>query len=310
MRVLLLGGTGFIGPRITAQLLSTGHEVGVIHRGHHHVPPGSVSLLLDRRDRSRLAAALAAFHPEALIDMIAYTVTDVDVVLPALRQHLRHVTLISSGDVYRAYGAFLRLEPPPSSPGPAAEAGELRRSRYPYRGQALSPDDLLHDYDKILVEERYRAHSPVPVTTLRLPMVYGPGDPHRRVAADVRRLRDAPEGLLQLHSAEATWRCTRGYVDDVAAAIAVATVHPDAPGKTYNIGESDALTTQEWLTGLAQTFNLPTTIHPSPFVAPSHPADWSVSVVSTTSRIRSELAYVEPVGRATGLRHCVSVAAA
>ncbi len=273
------------------------------------MPPGSVSFLLDRRDQSRLTAALATFHPEALIDMIAYTVTDVDVLLPALTQQLRHVTLISSGDVYQAYGAFLRLEPPPSSPGPAPEAGELRRSRYPYRSRALSPDDLLHDYDKILVEERYRDHSPVPVTTLRLPMVYGPGDPHGRVAANVRRLRDAPEGLY-LNSAEAAWRCTRGYVDDVAAAIAVATVHPDALGRTYNIGESDALTTQEWLTALAQAFDLPATIHPSPMIAPSHPADWSVSVVSATSRIRTELAFVEPVGRTTGLRRCVSVAAA
>jgi nucleoside-diphosphate-sugar epimerase len=87
-------------------------------------------------------------------------------------------------------------------------------------------------------------------------------------------------------------------------------VHPDALGRTYNIGESDALTTQEWLTALAQAFDVPATIHPSPVVAPSRPADWSVSVVTATKRIRSELGYVEPVGRATGLRRCVSAAAA
>jgi nucleoside-diphosphate-sugar epimerase len=310
MRILLLGGTGYIGSRVAEQFLSAGHQVAVVHRGRQSVPPGSVSLIVDRREPGLLTAALAGFHPEALIDMIAYTVTDVDGVLPALPEQLRRVTLISSGDVYQAYGAFLGLEPPPSSPGPAAEGGLLRRSRYPYRGQARSPDDLLHGYDKILVEERYRDHLSVPVTTLRLPMVYGPGDPHQRVAGDLCRLRDAPGGLLQLHPAEAAWRCTRGYVDDVAAAIALATVHPGALGKTYNVGELDPLTTQEWLAAIAQAFDVPAAIRSNPSVAPSHPADWTVSVVSATGLIRNELGYVEPVGRAKGLRRTARAAAA
>jgi nucleoside-diphosphate-sugar epimerase len=152
------------------------------------------------------------------------------------------------------------------------------------------------------VEDRYRELSPVPVTTLRLPMVYGPGDPQQRVATDLRRLRDAPGGLLQLHPAEAAWRCTRGYVDDVAAAIVLATAHPAALGRTYNLGEPDALTTQEWLSAIAQAAGVPTVIQASPTAVPSHQANWAVSVVSATHRIRTELGYVEPVGRAEGLR--------
>jgi len=34
MRILILGGTGFLGPQITARLLATGHEVTILHRGN------------------------------------------------------------------------------------------------------------------------------------------------------------------------------------------------------------------------------------------------------------------------------------
>jgi nucleoside-diphosphate-sugar epimerase len=310
MRVLLLGGTGFIGRRVVEHLLLTKHEVAVVHRGRQPVPPGSVSLLVDGRELRPLTAALAAFDPEAVIDMIAYTVADVTRILPALPGGLRRLTLISSGDVYAAYGAFLEQEPPPTNPEPASEDGALRRSRYPYRSRAPAPDDMLHDYDKILVEQRYRDGSTAPVTMLRLPMVYGPDDPHQRVAADLRRLRDAPDGLLQLHPLEAAWRCTRGYLDDVAAAIALATTHSEALGRTYNLGEPDALTTQEWLAEIAQAAELDIAIRTSGAALPSQPANWTVPVVSATDRIRRELGFLELVGRAEGLRRTVRAAAA
>jgi nucleoside-diphosphate-sugar epimerase len=309
MRILLLGGTGFIGTRAVHRLLLAGHEVAVVHRGHRRVPPGAVSLLAARSEPVPLAAAMDAFGPAAVVDMIAYTATGVDPVLAALPRQLRRLTIISSGDVYATYGAFLGQEAPAPASGPTPETGALRRGRYPYRDQAPAPDDLRHDYDKILVEARYRDRSPVPVTILRLPMVYGPGDPQRRVASDLTRLREAPGGTLELHPDEAAWRCTRGFVDDIAAAIALATAHPEAIGKTYNVGEPDAITTREWLAAIAQAIALPTRIQENPLAAPSLPARWTVSLVTATDRIRRELGYVEPVGRTEAVRLTARAAA-
>jgi nucleoside-diphosphate-sugar epimerase len=302
MRILLLGGTGFIGSLVVEHLLLASHEVAVVHRGHQPVPPGSVSLIADRDDPGLLKAAVEAFHPEALIEMIAYTATDADHVLAVLPTQLRRLTVVSSGDVYATYGAFLGQEPPPQSANPSTETAALRRGRYPYRAKATSPTDVLYDYDKILVEERYRDRSPVPVTILRLPMVYGPSDPNRRVAADLARFRDAPGGVLELHPEEAAWRCTRGYVVDVAAAIALATTRPEALGRTYNVGDVDAWTTREWLAAIGQSIESPTTIRERPTAVPSLPANWTVSIVSATDRIRRELGYVEPIGRTEGVR--------
>ena len=302
MRIVLLGGTGFIGSSIVEHLLLAGHQVAVVHRGRRLPPPGSTSLIAERSDPGPLHTALETFHPEALIDMIAYTATDADQVLTVLPPHLRRLTVVSSGDVYASYGAFLGHDPSPPSANPSAETAALRRDRYPYRAQATSPSDVRYGYDKILVEERYRDRSPVPVTILRLPMVYGPCDPNHRMAADIARLRDAPSGVLTLHPEEAAWRCTRGYVVDVGAAIALATTHPTALGRTYNVGEVDAWTTREWLETIAHSINLPIVIRESPGTAPSLPARWTVPVVTATNRIRMELGYVEPIGHSEGVR--------
>jgi 2'-hydroxyisoflavone reductase len=40
MRVLVIGGTGFIGSHITRELIRRDHDVTVFHRGRTEVPPG------------------------------------------------------------------------------------------------------------------------------------------------------------------------------------------------------------------------------------------------------------------------------
>lgn len=308
MRIVLLGSTGFIGAHVAEHLLLAGHAVAVVHRGHRPVPADAVSLIADRGEPGPLCAALETFRPDALVDMIAYTAADADQVLAVLPSQLRRLTVVSSGDVYASYGAFLGHEPPPQSPDPSPETGTLRGGRYPYRAQSTSPADVRYGYDKILVEERYRGRSPVSVTILRLPMVYGPDDPNQRVAQAMARLRDATGGVLEIHPEEAAWRCTRGYVLDVAAAIALATTHPAALGRIYNVGEQDPWTTRRWLESIARCMQSSTAVRESPDAAPAFPACWSVSVVAATDRIRMELGYVEPVGRTEGIRRSVEAA--
>lgn len=56
----------------------------------------------------------------------------------------------------------------------------MREQLYPYWAQASDPEDLLYGYDKIVVEQTAQSGAMVPVTILRLPMVYGPHDPQNR----------------------------------------------------------------------------------------------------------------------------------
>ncbi|MEU9039989.1 NAD-dependent epimerase/dehydratase family protein [Streptomyces sp. NPDC048352] len=56
MRLLMLGGTEFVGRAITEDALDRGWEVTVFHRGHHAPPPGTSALHGDRTAPDGLAA--------------------------------------------------------------------------------------------------------------------------------------------------------------------------------------------------------------------------------------------------------------
>ncbi len=252
MRVALIGSTGFIGQPVARWLIGAGHEVFGIQRGSTSTQvPGVRGLTADHHDLPVLASALARAAPAVVVEMVAYTEEDTDTLTAALPGTVRRLITISSGDVYWTYDAFRGLRTPGDAAEPLSETAPLREQLFPYRSQATGPEDLLHSYEKILVEQRARAGSPVPVTILRLPMVYGPRDQHQRVGSYLKRLA-AGSSLLRLNPAEAQWRCTRGYVEDVAWAIALAVVNERATGEVYNVGEPEALTELEWAEAIAQ----------------------------------------------------------
>ena len=298
-RVTVVGGTGFIGRHVSRWLADAGADVTTIQRGRSPAVSATRALTADRADPIALADALAAAEPSVVVDMIAYTAADAKRLLDALPPSVEHLVLAGSGDVYWTYEGFLGFPTSHRVAGPLTESAPLRDRRHPYRAQATSPDDLLYDYDKIDVEEVVRAGT-VPVTTLRLPMVYGAGDPQRRIAGYVDRLRAAGDRLV-VNAAEAVWRCTRGYVEDVAWAIRLAAL-ADRPHGVLNLGEPDALSEIEWIRAVAATAGWPGEVVKYLGAPPSLPGRWEFPLVVDTSRVRSALGFTEPVGREEGLR--------
>ncbi|MFD7864817.1 NAD-dependent epimerase/dehydratase family protein [Streptomyces sp. NPDC057682] len=60
MRLLILGGTEFVGRAVTEAALARGWETTLFHRGRHPAPPGAAELLGDRTEPDGLAALAAA----------------------------------------------------------------------------------------------------------------------------------------------------------------------------------------------------------------------------------------------------------
>src|SRR5262249_34733410 len=133
----------------------------------------------------------------------------------------RRTVVISSADVYRAYGRFLGIESGPVEPTPLTEDSPLRTALFPYRSQASGTGDFLYHYDKIPVERVVMGEPDLPGTVLRLPMVHGPGDAQHRTASYLKRMDNGRPAIV-LDEGMARWKCPRGYVEDVAAAIALA----------------------------------------------------------------------------------------
>jgi nucleoside-diphosphate-sugar epimerase len=180
----------------------------------------------------------------------------------------------------------------------------LRDRLYPYRAQASDPMDLLYSYEKIMVERIARDECKVPVTILRLPMVYGPHDRQNRVGGYLQRF-EASGSTLRLNAEEAAWRCTRGYVEDVAWAIGLAALDERAAGETFNVGERDALTELDWVRAIARGAGWSGDIICDAETPASLPAQWSIPLIVETRRLRDRLEYREPIGRETGLRRTI-----
>ena len=109
MRVIVLGGTRFIGRAITEALTAAGHTVLVAHRGLSEPDglPASQHLHAERAAWPGHAAAFAAFGGDAAVDVSAGNGDDARAALAALPPGLALVAL-SSVDVYRAYESLRR----------------------------------------------------------------------------------------------------------------------------------------------------------------------------------------------------------
>jgi nucleoside-diphosphate-sugar epimerase len=306
MRALLIGGTHFIGPPLVRRLVRLGHEVAVFHRGRTQVdlPPEVRHILGDRDRLADHAAELRRFRPQVVIDLIAYFEAHARGLLEVFRGVAERSVVLSSGDVFRAYGVFHGTESGPVEPVPLREGAPLRSVPFPYRATAKGPDDLAYSYDKVPVERAILGEPSLPGTVLRLPMVHGPGDYQHRLYPYLRRMDDGRPAIL-LDEALAGWRCTRGYVEDVAAAVALAATGPRAAGRVYNIGEADALTESEWVRAVGEAAGWKGEVVAVPGGRLPVLGNMAQDLVTDTGRIREELGYREEVPPAEALRRTV-----
>jgi len=199
MNIVVLGGTGFIGPWVVRGPVAHGHDATVYHRGKRKAdfPPTIRYISGNYRDIPRFGEDFRRLAPEVVLDMIPMTEQDALNVM--------------------------------GSP--------VRQSRYPYRGKKM-PSSLEWDfenYEKILVEKAFLSDPELPATIVRLPMVYGPGDLWHRVGAYLKQMDEGPE--IRMEESCARWRGPLGYVEDVGAGVALAVMNERAAGRIYNIAE-------------------------------------------------------------------------
>jgi nucleoside-diphosphate-sugar epimerase len=222
VRVVVIGGTKFVGPATVGRLVAAGHEVAVAHSGaHEHPAVEAVEHLHGDRDAllSR-GGPVERWHPEVLVDTFPGGATAAKgEQLAALAERTgARVVAISSMDVYQHGvdsgvadgGGLLAMS---VDPIPLRE--DARRRVGPYPGG--SPD-----HDNVAMEDAL-GRAGCPATLLRPGAIYGPHPTTRewtlvrRIALDDHRL-PLPDGGVQLFH--------RVAVDRLAGAILAAAEHP------------------------------------------------------------------------------------
>uniref|UniRef100_UPI00338E2B52 NAD-dependent epimerase/dehydratase family protein n=1 Tax=Aeromonas caviae TaxID=648 RepID=UPI00338E2B52 len=174
MKLLIIGGTGFLGRHLTTLALDWGHEVTLFNRGHRQHPDWrELTQLHGDRDGDLAPLRGEGRHWDLVIDTCCYRPEQAEGLSDALLGRCDRLIFISTISVYRDF----------SQPGMDESA--------PLHEMAGAPTD--YGPLKVLCESVYRARWGDRLCTLRPGVLCGPFDPTARLAWWVRRvLRGGP----------------------------------------------------------------------------------------------------------------------
>src|SRR5688572_25019539 len=134
MRILVIGGTGFIGRHLVPRLIEASHEVAVFQRSDstRPLPDGARSIRGNRHDLGASSAAFRAFAPNVVVDLILSSGRQAAALMDVVRGHASRVVVASSMDVYRATSVLHGLEEGPLELLPLREDSPLRTKLQTY----------------------------------------------------------------------------------------------------------------------------------------------------------------------------------
>jgi nucleoside-diphosphate-sugar epimerase len=102
MKILLIGGSGFVSGTLAELALAAGHTVWAVTRGQRALAGGVTPIVADRRDRPAFAAAIAAQTQQwdLVVDCIGFDVADAEQDIAVFRDLAKQLVFISTDFVY------------------------------------------------------------------------------------------------------------------------------------------------------------------------------------------------------------------
>lgn len=240
MKVLVIGGTLFIGPSLIEELLKGGHELSVLHRKPKHDFGRRVeNIMADRNDAESLQEGLSARRFEVVFDNVydwerGTTAAQVEATVRACASdRLTRYIFLSS---VAAYGDGLNhKESDPLAPDYHPE---------PYVRHKATTERMLF---------RMHVKTGLPVVTLRPPFIYGPHNPFYREQFFWDRLR---AGRPIIIPGDGHRLMQFAYVNDLLRAMIRAMEEPRAVGEAFNVGDPKPVTQVELVEKLGKAANV------------------------------------------------------
>lgn len=169
LKLLMLGGTSFLGPEIVSRAVARGHTVTLFNRGKTH-PSLFPDLEKLRGDRGGDVSALKGRTFDAVMDTSAYVPSHVTRIREVLGEGVGHYTLVSTISVYPSVGSS---RDPVDESSPVADVP----------AEAVAAEKLTNEtYGawKARCERAAEAGWPGRVAHVRPGLIVGPNDPTDR----------------------------------------------------------------------------------------------------------------------------------
>jgi nucleoside-diphosphate-sugar epimerase len=159
MRVLFIGGTGFISTAVSRQAIAQGFELYLLNRGVRPVHlPGSHSLTADVHKPEDVRAVLQGLEFDVVVDWIAYAPDDIERDLTLFRGRVKQYVFISSASAYQKPPAHYLI----------TESTPLYNPYWEYSRNKIACEERL--------TQAYRDEG-FPVTIVRPSLTYDPNFP-------------------------------------------------------------------------------------------------------------------------------------
>jgi len=247
LRILIIGGSGFVSGTLARMAMDRGHEVTVVTRGQRAVPSGVAAVTVDRNDRVEFARRIPSLAEwDLVVDAIGYTPDDARQDVEVFGGRTRRLIFISTDFVYD-----------PNS----------RRIPRTEHGTAYATDGYggLKRQAEVILEQTPVAL--LPWTILRPSHIYGPGslpgclpmhgrDPHLiEHILESRPLRLVEGGRFLQHPV---------FAPDLADTILSAAGNTGAIGRVLNIAGPDVIGSHAYFRMLGKLLEREVTIEAVP----------------------------------------------
>ncbi|QMS89040.1 NAD-dependent epimerase/dehydratase family protein [Nostoc edaphicum CCNP1411] len=208
MRILIMGGTRFIGVYLTQLLVEQGHEVVLFNRGNRPAPSlqGVGQIIGDRTDATQLKAKLSQENFDVIFDNNGRELTDTQPLAEIFQDRVQQFVYMSSAGVYLKSDQLPHVEGDPVDP----------KSRHKGKHET----------------EAYLTQLGLPFTSIRPTYIYGPRNYNELEGWFFDRIvRDRPIPIPGngLHITQL------GHVKDLALAMTKVLGNKQAIGQIYNI---------------------------------------------------------------------------